>query len=69
MNFLRIDILDGFGPVAVFEDISFNGNKETRLNEGSLRERIKNLSKYGLECEKEKFALSLLRIEMRKKEW
>jgi hypothetical protein len=66
MKFLRIENLEGLGPVAVFQFASFNGNPEVRLNESSLRERIKNLKKYGQECEQEKFALSLLRIEMRK---
>ena len=66
MNFLRIESLEGLCPVAVFEDIHFNGNCEVRFNESSLRERIKNLKKYGHECEREKFALSLLKIEMRK---
>ena len=66
MNFLRIESLEGLGPVAVFQCASFNGNPEVRLNDSSLRERIKNLKKYGDECEQEKLALSLLRIEMRK---
>lgn len=52
-EFIRIVDFDGFLPAAEFID-QFG---TFRLNEDILRERIKNLTKYGLDATTEEHAL------------